>query len=237
MPFDHQVDNRRLVEALLAGCARMGVGLTPDRVAAVRSDGDRVTGVGLASGSSIDAAAVVLCAGFESAATAGLPDEVLPPVRPVKGQILRLQAADASTRPLFERTVRALVHGRSCYLVPRADGSLVVGATVEERGVDRTVRAGPVLELLDDARAVVPGVEELELVECAAGLRPGSPDNGPIVGWTAYDRLMVATGHYRNGILQAPLTADTVASLLQGEPPPGVMAAFGPARFAPVRRS
>lgn len=228
MPFDHQVDNRQLVAALVGACRHAGVELVEDRVSVVRAGG-----VDLASRAAVTAGSVVLCAGYQSAELAGVPAEAVPPVRPVKGQILRLRTPDdAGAAPLLDRTVRALVHGRSCYLVPRRDGSVVVGATVEERGADSSVRAGPVFELLDDARTVVPGVEELELVECAAGLRPGSPDNAPIVGWTGSPGLLVATGHYRNGILQAPLTAGTVASLLCGEPPPAVMSAFGPERFA-----
>ncbi len=103
--------------------------------------------------------------------------------------------------------MRGLVHGRSVYLVPRRDGSVVVGATVEERGADTAVRAGAVHELLCDARAIVPGVDELELLEAATGLRPATPDNTPRIGWTALDGVIAAVGHYRNGILLAPLTA------------------------------
>jgi glycine oxidase len=118
------------------------------------------------------------------------------------------------------------VHGRSCYLVPRADGSVVVGATVEERGFDRTVQAGAVHALLADARSLVPGVDELELVECIAGLRPGTPDNGPFVGWTAVQGLAVATGHYRNGILLTPITADAVLALLTDGRVPAALERF-----------
>jgi glycine oxidase len=106
----------------------------------------------------------------------------------------------------------------------------VIGATAEERGFDQTVQAGAVHALLDDARALVPGIDELELVECQAGLRPGSADNGPYVGWTAVPRLAVASGHYRNGILLAPLTALAVAALLADRPVPGALAGFGPDR-------
>jgi glycine oxidase len=218
-------------------CRRAGVAFVEDRAVGANVNAGRVVGVELSAGGTVAAGAVVLCAGFESGALGGVTPDALPPVRPVKGQIIRLRVPDdPGSAPRLQRTVRALVHGRSCYLVPRDDGSLVVGATVEERGVDTSVRAGPVLELLEDAREVVPGIDELELVECSAGLRPGSPDNAPIVGWTSSAGLMVATGHYRNGILQAPLTADVVASLLCGQPAPGVMAPFGPERFAPARR-
>ena len=103
--------------------------------------------------------------------------------------------------------MRGLVHGRSVYLVPRRDGSVVVGATVEERGTDTAVRAGAVHELLCDARAIVPALDELELLETATGLRPATPDNTPCIGWTELDGVLAAVGHYRNGILLAPLTA------------------------------
>ena len=149
----------------------------------------------------------------------------------MKGHVLRL--AGAREAPLLGRTVRGLVHGRACYLVPRADGTLVVGATSEERGFDRSVQAGAVHALLDDARALVPGLDELELTECVAGLRPGSPDNAPFVGWTALDGLGVATGHYRNGILLSPLTADAIAGMLCGEAAANELAPFDPRRTAP----
>jgi glycine oxidase len=173
---------------------------------------------------------VVLAAGCWSGSIGGLPAGVVPSIRPVKGQILRL-AGDAG-HPLLGRSVRGLVQGSSVYLVPRADGSLVVGATVEERGFDTTVTAGAVYELLRDARRVVPGVTELEVVETSAGLRPGSPDNAPVVGATSVGGLVLATGHYRNGILLSPLSADAVAAVAAGEEPPPEMAPFTPSRFA-----
>ena len=107
----------------------------------------------------------------------------------------------------LRRTVRALVHGRSCYLVPRDDGGLVLGATVEERGSALDVPLGGLADLVDDARRVVPVLDEYSVVELAPGLRPGSPDNGPIVGTTSVTGLVMATGHYRNGVLLAPATA------------------------------
>ena len=117
--------------------------------------------------------------------------------------------------------VRGLVHGHHCYLVPRADGSVVLGATSEERGYETTVRAGAVHMLLDDARLLLPGLDEWELLECIAGLRPGSPDNAPFVGPTAVPNLVLATGHYRNGFLLTPITAEAVAAYLAtGSIPP-----------------
>jgi glycine oxidase len=155
---------------------------------------------------------------------------VTPPVRPVKGQILRLRVPDTYTS-FLSRTVRGLVKGASVYLVPRLSGELVIGATVEELGYDTQVTAGGVYELLRDAREVIPGVTELPLTETRAALRPGTPDNAPLLGPTAVAGLLMATGHYRNGILLAPVTADAVTEmLLTGEVPP-VAVPFSPHRF------
>lgn len=153
----------------------------------------------------LDAATVVAATG---AWTDWLPEELRPPVRPVKGQILRLRARE----PVLERIVRT----PECYVIPRASGEIVVGATVEERGFDTTVTAGGVLQLLDAAYRALPDLAECELAETSAGLRPGTPDNLPIVR-RASDRLVLATGHYRNGILLTPTTADPVAELVVGE--------------------
>jgi glycine oxidase len=111
------------------------------------------------------------------------------------------------------------VRGRSIYLVPRSSGELVVGASVEERGFDQRVQAGEVHRLLDDARRIVPAVDELELRDLAVGLRPGSPDNAPTIEAFDDNRIVVATGHHRNGVLLAPLTAEIVASLLSDATP------------------
>jgi glycine oxidase len=122
------------------------------------------------------------------------------------------------------------VAGERVYLVPRSDGRLIVGATVEERAFDTTVTAGGVHELLREAYRLIPEIAELELVEAVAGLRPGSPDNAPLIG-CASDGLLVAAGHFRNGVLQAPITADSVAALLAGDDPPIDLAQFSPLRF------
>ena len=220
VPGDHQADNRKLVAALLAGCAAAGVRLVEDRVVSVELDRrGAACGVRTAAGRTLGATDVVVAAGAHTPRIAGVPEGVLPPVRPVKGHALRLRTTAA--RPALEHTVRGLVHGRHCYLVARDDGSVVLGATSEERGYDTSVQAGAVHALLDDARLLVPAVDEWELVECLAGLRPASPDNAPFVGPTSVPRLAVATGHYRNGILLAPLTAAAVAALFcTGAVPP-----------------
>jgi glycine oxidase len=232
---DHQVDNRRLVDALIAACRAVRVELIEDEVSAVEVGAGRALGVSLRHGGRRPAGTVVLAAGCHSGRIGGIPVSVLPPVRPVKGLTLRLRAPDDT--PVLRRTVRGLVYGRSCYLVPRADRTVVVGATVEERGFDLAVRAGAVGDLLDDARRLVPSFEEYELADTTTGLRPGSPDNAPIVGRTGLPGLLVATGHYRNGILLAPITAAEVVRLLRsggGLSPDGPFADFGPDRFTPV---
>jgi glycine oxidase len=150
-------------------------------------------------------------------------------VRPVKGQILRLRAS----APPAERLVRGL----RCYVVARPDGEVVVGATTEERGYDRTVTAGGVFALLEAARELLPDVDELELVEVSAGLRPATPDNAPIVGEGATTGLVWAAGHHRAGVLLSPLTAEAVVAALLGERGPEAMRPFGPARFEPPRGS
>jgi glycine oxidase len=229
---DHSVDNRRLCAALSAA---VGGSLRRDAVARIQIDAERVTGVELDGGDSISSPVVVLAAGPWSADIDGLPGGVRPQVRPVKGEILRLRSRPTSGA-LPTRTVRGFVNGHEVYLVPRADGELVVGATVEEAGFDRTVRAGAVRELLRDARAVLPSIDELELAESVAAHRPGSPDNRPMVGTTDVEGLLLATGHYRNGILLTPVTADLVTAAVTGKADdPELSALVAPRRFDEVR--
>ncbi|MGC0414821.1 glycine oxidase ThiO [Embleya sp. AB8] len=232
---DHQIDNRRLVAALLAACDRAGVRLVRERVERILVTDERAHGVRLANGRELSADQVVLAAGCRSALIPGLPPEVVPAVRPIKGEILRLKVPPAML-PLLSRNVRGVVKGGSMYLVPRADGELVIGATEYELGHDTRVTAGGVYELLRDAHELVPGITELPLLETLAGLRPGSPDNAPILGRSALAGLVVATGHYRHGILLTPITADTVAEVLAGGTTPDLIVPFGPDRFAPAAR-
>jgi glycine oxidase len=212
VPGDHQVDNRALLGALVEANRAAGVNFDEGTVTAVAAGPELV----LADGRHLRPDQVVLAAGVGLPDIAGLDAGPRTEIRPVKGHILRLGPPPGNATLLLQRTVRGLVRGHSVYLVPRHDGSLVVGATVEERGRDTTVQAGAVHELLCDARAIVPGVDELELREAAAGLRPGTPDNTPRIGWSGIDDVAVATGHYRNGILLAPLTAVAVVDLLGG---------------------
>lgn len=226
---DHAVDNRQVVDALQKAVADAGVALRPVAADGVRGDGGQVAGVTLADGSTEPADTVVVAAGCWSGQL-DLPPGARPPVRPVRGEILRLR--DDPAAPLLRRVVRGRARGWSVYVVPRSHGEVVVGATSDERGYDTTVTAGGVLDLLRTAADLVPGIRELELVEARAGLRPGTPDNGPIVGATDVAGLVLATGHFRHGILQAPITGDAVAALVADDPVPDALVPFGPGRFA-----
>lgn len=226
---DHQVHNRLLCNALVLAVRRAGAQVCGAQVGEVTVAGSRATGVRLGDGRQMSGGTVVLAAGCWSARVRGLPAGVAPPVRPVKGVILRLRGPGAS--PILARNLRGMVNGSSLYLVPRSDGTVVLGATVEEQGFDTTVRAGSVADLLRDARAVVPAVDELGLVEAHAGLRPGSPDNAPILGSSALDGLVIATGHFRNGVLLTPVTADAIAQVVCEGAAPESIAAFSPRRW------
>jgi glycine oxidase len=235
IPSDISVDNRLVVRALLTAADRAGVRFHRQRVGVVIVDG-RAVGVRRVEPGESDQTAtpihqadlILLAAGAGSAHVPGLPDFARPAVRPVKGQILRLGGAAG----LLGRTIRATVHGEHVYLVPRSHGELVVGATSEEVGADLTVTAGAVHQLLRTAIEVVPEVAELELVEALARCRPGTPDNGPMIGPSPLPGLLVATGHYRSGVLLAPATSDAVHRLVANLPLPGVVEAFAPQRFS-----
>jgi glycine oxidase len=227
---DHQVDNRMLIRALLVALERAGVAIVRRAVASVTVDGDRATGVVLEGGDVISAGQVLLAGGAWSGLIPGVPEEARPPVRPVKGQILRLAVPEA-LRPFLSRTVRGVVQSHFVYLVPRTHGELVLGATSEEQDFDTAVTAGGVYELLRDARQLLPGITELALVETRAALRPGSPDNAPMIGPSVLPGLVVATGHYRNGVLLTPTTADAIGEYLAEGTVPEVVRPFSPQRF------
>ncbi len=226
VPGEASVDPRRVVAALLTALDRDGVSVHGDArvTSAERRDGSWL--LRTAEGETFASATVVVSAGCWSGGLDWIPPESRPPVRPVKGEILTLRG------PAGEPVCEGIVAGDRVYMVPRADGRLIVGATVEERGFDTTVTAGGVHELLREAYRLVPEVAELELVETTAGLRPGTPDNAPLIGMSAVEGLLIATGHFRNGVLQAPLTADCIAALLAGEEPPIDLTPFSPQRFA-----
>jgi glycine oxidase len=224
VPGDHAVDPRLTVAALARAAERAGAVL---RSGADVTDIEPGAGLRLAGGERVAAGHVVVAAGPWSGALAAVPEHARVPVRPVKGQSLRLR--DPSGPGLIDRVVR----WDGGYLVPRSDGRYVLGATVEERGFDTAITAGAVHDLLRDGSELVPGVLELEIEELIAGLRPGTPDNVPVIGaGAAAPGLVWATGHYRNGALLAPVTADLVVAALCGEGE--VDPAYGPQRFAGV---
>ncbi|MBP5924498.1 glycine oxidase ThiO [Streptomyces sp. LBUM 1483] len=227
---DHQIDPRRLSRALVAACGRAGVVFHRTRAEELTVDRERATGVRTREDDRLSAGRVVLAAGSLSGRLAGVPDDVVPPVRPVKGQVLRL-TVPGPYAPFLSRTVRAVVRGSHVYLVPRENGELVVGATSEEQGWDTTVTAGGVYELLRDAHELVPGITELPLTETLAGLRPASPDNAPLLGPTGLDGLILATGHHRNGVLLTPVTGDVLAHVLTTGELPEEARDFTPLRF------
>jgi glycine oxidase len=228
---DHQVDPRRLATALLLACERAGVRFVRASAVRVTVTGDRATGVTLDDGTAVEAGQTVLALGSYASRLEGLPPELVPPVRPVKGQVLRLHMPPSPYGQFLSRTVRAVVRGAHVYLVPRTTGELVIGATSEEMGWDTTVTAGGVYELLRDAHELVPGLTELPLTETCAGLRPASPDNAPLLGPTALPGLHLATGHYRNGVLLTPVTGDAMGELLATGQLPEQARPFTPRRF------
>lgn len=209
-PLDHQVNPRRVIAELLERVATI-----PESAAKVAPN--QVT---TEDGRIVACHRVVVAAGAWTGRLLSLP------IRPIKGQILRLSGPAG----LLQLPVRGVVRGSSVYVVPRSDGEIVVGATQEEQGFDTRVTAGGVYELLRDALTLLPGLSEADLVETWAGLRPGAPDNAPVIG-AGDDGIVYATGHYRNGILTAPVTGAAVAALVAGNDPPVDLSPFSPDRF------
>jgi glycine oxidase len=229
---DLSVDNRRYLAALRAAAAKAGVTRLTGTVTEVTAEPGRARvrarpehGDGVCELAARD---VVVAAGFATSTLAGVPDAIRQAIRPVKGQLLRLRHP-AHLPPIATRTIRATVQGRDIYIVPRADGEVVVGATQEERD-DRDVTVGAVHDMLRDAVIALPAISELVLAEIDVGLRPGSKDNGPVVG-RADQGLVMATGHFRNGILLSAATADAVAAILAGREPAPAWAPFHPGRL------
>jgi len=225
-PQDHQVDNRAVAAALREAVLKAGVTLRENTpVERIVTSDNRVTGVGVA-GETLAADTVILAAGAWSRGIAGLPTSSLPPVRPVKGQMLALRMD--SQAPLLTHVVWA----PGAYLVPRKDGRLLIGATVEEKGFDPNLTAGGQLALLEATWRALPAVEELPIHEMWVGFRPGTRDDAPIIGESPVPGLVYATGHYRNGILLTPVTAEAIAALvMDGKADPRV-ANFAFQRFA-----
>lgn len=224
-PHDAQADPLAVVHALAAALRSAGGELAcGSSVQELTTAHGRVSGVRTPT-RTVECPQVVIAAGAWSPALA--PRGLRPPVRPVKGQIL-----DLRTRGGAEDPITRIVRTPRCYLLARGDGRVVLGATVEEQGFDTAVTAGGVQQLLEAAWEVLPEVAELELVRARAGLRPGTPDNAAIVGAGELDGLLWATGHWRNGVLLAPITGEAVARLLAGEALLEGLEGLSPARFA-----
>ena len=225
-PGDHQVENRRLGQALALAVRDAGVELVEHcPVREITCSGGRATGVVTERGAE-RADVIVLAAGAWSREISGIPPEHLPPVRPIKGQMLAVQMDPVA--PLI-RHVLWLPRG---YLVPRLDGRLVIGATVEERGFDARLTAGGLFALIEGAWRAVPAIEELPIAETWVGFRPGSRDDAPMLGPSGIDRLVIATGHHRNGILLTPVSAAVISAYILSGVLPEIARPFSPERFA-----
>lgn len=230
VPGDAAADPRQLIAALEAALIEAGGDLVLGRTpAASRFDGTAVS-LELDDGQTVEGSRLVLAAGAWSAGEeAGwLPEQLRADVRPVKGQILELRAHV----PASDQVATKIVCGERFYAVPRSDGTLALGATVEEKGFDSEITAGAVHELLREGYRALPDIAELQFVGASSGLRPTTPDNAPLIGASSIEpKLIYATGHFRNGILLAPVTGEIVASLLAGETPSLDLDPFGPERF------
>jgi glycine oxidase len=229
-PQDHQVENRKVTQALRVAAEAKGAKIFEHRpVKEIVVQSGRAKGVAFGDGSVAAADVVVLAAGAWSRSIGGLPPDRRPPVRPVKGQMLSLRMDPAA--PLLTHVLWA----PGAYLVPRRDGRLIVGATVEEKGFDDSITAGAVLTLLEATWRAIPAIEELPIEEIWAGHRPGSRDDAPIVGPGPLEGLFYATGHHRNGILLAPVTADAIARMVLDDVIDPAIKPFGLERFLPAR--
>ncbi|MCU1568707.1 MAG: thiO [Pseudarthrobacter sp.] len=266
-PADHQVDPRLLVDCLrraLAGHGANGTGeegarsgtrrdgtavagavdgyAVPTKAAALLWQDGAVAGVQLAGGGTVLAGETVVANGLQAAELESLPEGLHLPLRPVHGDILRL-AVPRHLQPLVTATVRGLVRGVPVYIVPRRDGTVVIGATQREDApsVTDAVSAGGVYQLLRDAQVLLPAVAELELLECTARARPGTPDNAPLLGRVPATEgvgqagghipgLIIATGFFRHGVHLTPAAAAICRDLLDGHEDPR-WAPFNPARF------
>ena len=228
---DHQVDNRLMVQALISAYQKAG-GVLCENMPVERIEVRN----GVARGVIVqdilhEADVIILAAGCWSGEIKGLSEDATPPIRPVKGQMLSLRMEAGITPQKVIRTPRAK-YGTNAYLVPKGDGRLIVGATSEEMGFDTQLTAGGLFELLRSAWEAIPGIYDLPVLETWAGLRPGSRDNAPILGQTVFENLIMATGHYRNGILLTPVTAREISTLIMTGRTSETIAPFQLARFS-----
>ena len=217
------VDPRGLVEALARSLHHRAVDIvTGSAVVAVETTDRRVTGV-RTERTLYPAPVAINCAGAWSI---GIPPVPLR-THPVKGQMLSIVPAPGS--PHF--SLNHVVRSGGCYLIPRTDGKVVIGATVEDAGFDKRVDPDVIRNLHEQATNLLPELGEGRILEAWAGLRPGSPDGLPMIGETSYGGYLAATGHYRDGILLAPITARIITQLVAGESPEVNLLPFAPERF------
>lgn len=221
---DAQVDNRALVHALIEGLRIHDAALhSHTAIEAVEPDA-RTPAVVTADGVRIEGDTVIVAAGAWSRQLDGLEEAIGPPVRPVKGQVIELESL-----PTFD--LRHVIRGPDAYLVPKADGRLLVGATSEEKGFETHVTGGGLYHLLEGAIELVPGIRELPVQNIGVGLRPGTRDNRPLLGPSGAPGVLYATGHYRHGILLTPVTAKEMADLVRTGSPSEWLEPFHPSRF------
>lgn len=221
---DHAVDNRMVLKGLREAVLKLGGTIHEHAlVEHVDLSGESVT-VRLAGGRLFEGSKVVLAAGAWSRRITGLPESFVPPVRPVKGQILEMKMEAPFS-------LNHVIRGRGAYLVPRTDGRLIVGATSEEMGFDKRLTAGGVYKILEGAWELMPGIYDLELSGLDVGLRPGSRDHQPIVGYCNDRRVFIATGHYRHGVILSAVTALEASESLASDTDSTVLDFFSPNRF------
>jgi glycine oxidase len=224
IPEDHQIDNREVVDALKEALLGAGGDLVENcEITSIWNTDGRCNGV-VAKDETYPAGTTIVAAGCWSGRLGGIPDELLPRVRPVKGQIVSLRT-DSTYE--FARVIRA----PDAYLLPKGDGRVLIGATEEEMGFDTTPTAGPVMRLIERAWEAVPSIYDLPIESIDAGLRPGTRDHEPLIGESGMDGLVFATGHYRHGILLAPVTAYAVRDLVVDGKTSDWLAPFAPSRF------
>jgi len=225
LPFEHQVENRKLMDALEAALRRSGVRIIEgEEVEGILADGDRAVGVDC-KGGRLEAGIIVIASGSWSSrllAPVGIDIKIVP----VRGQIVAVRGKGA--------LIRHVVHSKDCYLVPRLDGRILIGATVEYEGFLKGSTARGVASLLESGMSLVPGLESFEVVELWSGLRPGTPDHLPVLGPTSLRNLVLATGHFRNGLLLAPKTAELISRYVIDGGSAAEMEPFSFSRFAGV---
>jgi glycine oxidase len=229
-PSDHQVDNRALLDALRDAFRAEGGTLREDTLVDAIDPDAEGPAVVTASGDRFEGTHVIVAAGVWSRRIDGLPADAQPSVRPVKGQMIQLQME-------LPFDLQHVVRGPDAYLAPKSNGRLVIGATSEEMGFDTQVTAGGLYDLLEGAWEVVPGIHDLPVDATWAGLRPATRDHAPLLGASAAPGVIMATGHYRHGVLLTPVTAQEIARLVCTGETSEWLAPFSPTRFAHDRSS